>query len=80
LGQKLCIQGFGGDVRGVHRKITRRFRIILIWILEKLYGNLGWIDLADPCGRGDETSRFIKCGGFLDWLTNCSDSQERAAE
>jgi len=52
-------------------KITRRFKITLIWILEKLYGDLGWIDLADSCGRGDETSRFIKCRGFIDWLANC---------
>jgi hypothetical protein len=32
---------------------------------------LDWIDLADSCGRGDETSRFIKCRGFLDCLVNC---------
>lgn len=46
------------------------------WILEKLYGDVDWIDLADPCGFGDKTSRSKKRGGFLDWLSNCYDSQE----
>jgi len=40
-------------------------------ILEKLYGDLEWNDLADSCGCGDESSRFIKSRGFLEWLANC---------
>jgi hypothetical protein len=35
-------------------------------MLEKLHRELDWTDLADGCGVGEETSRFIKCEGFFD--------------
>ena len=32
---------------------------------------LGWGQVAGTCECGNESSSYIKCGEFLDWLKTC---------
>ena len=48
-------------------------KIILQWILEKWFGGMDWIDIAQDgkrCGEcGNELSCSIKCGEFFEPLS-----------